>query len=118
MGFSLGHKRRNNFFDLVKASKVQNVTKYCYEYRRKKFKMCPNTAWNIDQYFTKMPISMGFRVGKNEKTIFWILQRYKVFKMLSNTARNIDVKSAKCVETLLGIWTNISQKKQTLRVLG
>ena len=67
MGFSLGHKRRNNFFDLVKTSKVQNVTKYCYEYRRKKFKMCPNTAWNIDQYFTKKPILRGFRVGNKRR---------------------------------------------------
>ena len=38
--------------------------------------------------------------------------------MWSNTARNINVKSAKCVETLLGIWTKISQKKPILGVLG
>ena len=67
MGFNLRHKRRKNFFDLVKASKIQNVTKYCYEYRRKKFKMCPNTGWNIDQYFTKRPILSGFRVGNKRR---------------------------------------------------
>ena len=34
------------------------------------------------------------------------------------TARNVDVKSAKCVEILVGIWTRISQKRPILGFSG
>ena len=54
--------------------------------------MCPNTARNIDKNFTKRPILGVQNVAKND--------------------RYIDIKSAKCVQILLGISTKISQKDQ------
>ena len=54
--------------------------------------MCPNTARNIDQNFTKRLILGVQNVAKND--------------------RYIDIKSAKRVQILLGISTKISQKCQ------